>query len=278
MAKLTGAKKKAFLERMAKGRRKASRANGAKKKRKAAAAPKKRKAAAPTKRNAKVRKSKKVIGKGFTKPVAAQWAKEKKKKAAARRRAAQAKKKASPRKQTHAHNGGKTKRRNGPKRRNSDTLAAAIEKFTEFHGKEPGRIVEYEQHVRYSKNLAEMGKLKELRFFLDRANPEFPLTSFGECQAVCTPDGRNIYFIGGDQSINLEALEIASDKDMIELGPCGYIVYDTVKGFHDFQQTNYWHPFGEEDGVFPRLAYDRLNKLLFLLGGNYQVRPEGIVN
>ena len=75
-----------------------------------------------------------------------------------------------------------------------------------------------------------------------------------------------------------EPRDIASDKDMIELGPCMYIEYYTVKGFHDFEPTNYWHLFGEEDEIRPILCYDRLNKQLFLMGGNYTVKYEGIVN
>lgn len=180
------------------------------------------------------------------------------------------------------HNSPRGMRRTGKnprRRRNQNEMDAAIEKFTEFHGKPPSRIIEYEiDDTHYPDNLAEMGKLKELRFDLDSSNRDFPLRSFGQCQATCTPDGRNIYFIGGDQSLTLENLDIASDKDAIELGPCTYIEYHTVKGFHDFEPTDYHHRFGEEDGIMPVLCYDRLNRSLFLVGGNYSVRPEGIVN
>lgn len=164
-------------------------------------------------------------------------------------------------------------------RRNSEGgMDAAARKFEEFHGKPPSRIVDYAEAMRYRENFAEMGKLKELRFCFDDKNRDFPLLDFKGTQAVCTPDGSNIYFIGGDQSISLETLNISSDKDLIELGPCTYIKYHTVKGFHDFEPTDYWHRFGEEDGIQPVLAYDRLNKWLLLMGGNYRVRPEGIVN
>lgn len=166
------------------------------------------------------------------------------------------------------------------KRRNQEeSMQAAAEKFTEFHGKPPNRIIEYEiDDTHYPDKFAEMGRLKELRFDLDTANRDFPLRGFGACQAVCTPDGRNIYFLGGDQSVSLDDLNIASDKDIIELGPCTFIEYHTVKGFHDFEPTDYWHRFGETNHIQPVLAYDRLNRSLFLIGGDYEVRPEGIVN
>ena len=71
---------------------------------------------------------------------------------------------------------------------------------------------------------------------------------------------------------------LSSDKDVVEIGPCIYISYRTVKGFHDFEPTTYWHEFGEEDEIYPILCYDRLNQQLFLASGNYRIRPEGIVN
>jgi hypothetical protein len=185
------------------------------------------------------------------------------------RRSAKPRRPPTPRKQ--ANSGKKRIRRNSG-------LDQAEAKFEEFHQKAPGKIVEYETLVRYPENFAELGKLIELRFALDSANPDFPLTNFGACQAVATPDGANIYFLGGDQSVNLGDLDIASDKDFVELGSCTYICYFTVKGFHDWVPTRYWHRFGEEDGIQPVLCYDRLNKALFLMGGNYRVRPEGIVN
>lgn len=282
MAKLTGAKKKAFLERMAKGRKKAARKTPKKKparkpaKKKAAkkAAPKKKaanprgklrgaKKAAFLKRMAKgrkaagkgknpsVRKSKKLFRKSFGPDVTREWA------SAKRKATSKAKKKRSS-------------------RRNSE--ADAIGMYEKFHGKAPGRIVEYEELVNFPHHFAELGKLKELRINLDSANRKYPFTNFGDCKVVCTPDGENIYFVGGDQRIDLDMCEIGGDKDMVELGPCVYICYHTTKDFHDFAPIDYYHEFGEENGIQPMLAYDRLNRKLFLMGGDYRVKREGIVN
>ena len=266
MAKLTGAKKAAFLKRMAKGRKKAARGNP------------KRKTAAKKKTAAKRKPAKKKPAGKLTGAKKAEFL----------RRMARGRKKATrgnPKRKTAAKK--KTAKRTAPKRntapkrtkarrRNSEASAAAM--FETFHQKPPARIIEYEELVNFPHHFAELGRLKELRINLDRANPKYPFTGFGDCQVVSTPDGANIYFVGGDQRVNLEALDIASDKDMIELAPCVYICYHTVKGFHDFAPIDYFHSFGEEDGIRPMLAYDRLNKNLFLLGGNYQVKREGIVN
>lgn len=256
---MTKAEKEAFKKRMAAGRKKAARARGEKNpKRKPAKKAAKKKAAkknaAKKKTNPNARKSKKAIGKGFGRQLAAEHVREKKKTAKGRK---------------------KSHRR----RRNSEGgMEAAAAQFERFHGKEPGKVVEYLEELRYPDKFAELGRLVELRIYLNDDNPDFALTRFGSTQVVSTPDGSNIYFLGGDQAIDLAALDIASDKDYVELGPCTYISYYTIKGFHDFQPTTYWHQFGEEDGIFPTLVYDRLNKRLCLQSGNYRVRPEGIVN
>ncbi len=270
MAKLTGKKKAEFLARMAKGRKKAERKN-----------PKK-----ATRKNPKKAKRKNPIskytvtsgGKTFHVTAASKAQAERQVARALRGRKSQVngrkKKKAatpvrsnSPRKKSSS---AIARRKRG---RNPDDMTAAERKFEEFHGKPASRIIDYSQDFEYRSEFAEIGKLKELRFMLDEYNPEFPLTSFGACQAVCTPDGRNIYFIGGDQSVDLAALDIASDKDIVELGACCYIRYHTIKGFHhDFEPMDYYHTFREEDGIMPVLMYDRLNRSLFLASGNYQVK------
>jgi hypothetical protein len=234
---LTGAKKKAFLDRMAKGRRKAKRAKGPTAKKKTAA---KKAGAAATR-------------KPRPKPAAATYKQARK----------------APRKNPAEK----------PRRRNSEEMEAAERQYTAFHGRPSNRTIEYQQGHTYHDSFAELGRLLELRFHLNGENPKVPLEGFGKhCQVVCTADGSNIYFIGGDQAVDLGALGIESDKDMIELGACSYIAYHTIKGFHDFQPINYEHEFGEEDGCKPTLNYDRLNKTLYLASGNYRVRPAGIEN
>jgi hypothetical protein len=177
-----------------------------------------------------------------------------------------------------SHTRGKSHKNSRRRRNEGDSIEGASALYQKFHQKPPSSISEFEYETKYRAHFAELGKLIELRIFLDPANPNFAFTGFGSCKVVSTADGENIYFIGGDQSIDLAALNISSTKDYVELGACHYISYFTKKGFHDFEPTTYWHEFGEEDGIFPGLVYDRLNQRLFLTSGNYRVRPEGIVN
>jgi hypothetical protein len=76
-----------------------------------------------------------------------------------------------PRKSRSSSSGGKK----NPKRRNSASIEAMYEKF---HQKAPGRIVDYEELVNYPDAFAELGELRELRFMLDAQNKDFPLKSF----------------------------------------------------------------------------------------------------
>jgi hypothetical protein len=187
---------------------------------------------------------------------------------------------------------GKPKKQKGPGKRakatrkkvaargrlNPEEMREAEEMFLQFHGRPANRIIEHNERHEYRDELAELGHLLILRFDLDDEY-EQPLSSFGgKCQVACTPDGHQIYFHGGNMAVDLEALGLPTDKDYIALGECTYIEYLTVKGFHDFEPTRYQHDFGEETGVRPVLMYDAINKVLYLAGGEYQVKPAGIVN
>lgn len=165
----------------------------------------------------------------------------------------------------------------GRGRRNPD-LEAEEEMYQLFHGRPSDRTIDHEELIHIRSKFAEMGKLLELRFKLDGERTPMPLLDFGKCQAVCTADGTNIYFLGGNQAVDLSDLAIDSDKDHVQLGECTYIKYFSRKGFHDFEPVDYYHEFGEEDGIRPVLAYDSLNKKLFLMGGNYRVEAAGIIN
>jgi hypothetical protein len=156
--------------------------------------------------------------------------------------------------------------------------AEAAQMFERFHGEPPTRAIDLVEEVAYRKVLAKCGKLLELRV-LDDADYELCLTPKG-VDVYATPDGGQLYFIGGDQAIDIEALGLGHmlPKDHLCLGRCFYIAYHTAKDFHDFQPTDYEHQFGEETGELPALNYDVLNRRIYLTGGAYQVKREGIVN
>jgi hypothetical protein len=243
--KLTGAKKAAFIARMKAGRKRAAKQN-----------PKRAARGVAKKKNSSIRKAKKVIAKGFGRQLASEWAAGKK---------------------TNRKIGKSTRNAGARRRTRNPEMEEAIALYEQFHGRPPNNINEYELTEEYRSELAELGQLIELRFTLAGDDKATPLTKFGKCQVACTEDGRNLYFIGGNTTVDTQALGI-EPRDYVELGVCSYISYHTVKGFHDFEPMIYFHAFGEENGKQPMLLYDGLNECLFIAGGDYKVEPAGIVN
>ena len=108
-----------------------------------------------------------------------------------------------------------------------------------------------------------------------RANPEPISTS--TTLLTCNEEGTQLYFVGGDQSLDLDALkfsEIEQEKDLVTIGDCFFVSYLTQKDFDDLETICYEHELGEESGVLPQLIYDTRNKRLMLSGGEYHIeRP-----
>lgn len=62
------------------------------------------------------------------------------------------------------------------------------------------------------------------------------------------------------------------------IGEIEEITYRTRKHFDQFKTIDYYHGLGEVSKVRPQLLYRSRDKKLLIAGGQYDVRPEGIVN
>jgi hypothetical protein len=114
---------------------------------------------------------------------------------------------------------------------------------------------------------------------MDRRNPE-ELDSDAPVLAS-SPDGRQLYIVGGDQSLDLSALRMSGPKwerDSMVLGVLDEFTYRTKKGFDNFKMSDYYHHAGEESGVQPMLVYDNINRRLSIVGGQYRITPRGVEN
>jgi hypothetical protein len=163
-----------------------------------------------------------------------------------------------------------------PGRKNPD--AAAL--FEAFHGRPAERITEYTETLQERAELAELGRLIELVVARGQYLYRLKISRAG-VKVTATPEGGQLYFTGGDQSVDLAGLDIepkeSATKDHLVLGDLAEIMYHTTKAFHNFEPIDYRHIFGDEGGSQPTLCYDQLNKLLYVVGGSYQVRRDGIV-
>lgn len=177
-----------------------------------------------------------------------------------------------------------------PKRNPED---AAADKFEEFHGSPSESVQVVEREIHYHEHLAQLGDLCQIKVRtvtgLDACLSfagyvDDPVNDFSEDvpvadrpQLSCSEDGRQLYVIGGDQCIGLDALEMDTDewlKDKMVLGEAYEVTYQTRKGFDKFKTTSYFHELGEESGVPVTLVYDTLNDQLEFVGGQYQIKPE----
>lgn len=178
------------------------------------------------------------------------------------------------------------------RRRNPEDAAAA--KYEEFHGMPSGSIEVVEEDIHYHENLAELGELckivvhtqsrLEATFcfagYSDKRNDFDPNTPSSDRPLLCTSeDGKQLYVIGGDQELDLAAIEMDGEewiRDLMLIGEAQEITYQTKKGFDGFETVAYFHEIGEETGERPVLLYDSVNKLLSFAGGQYAVKPEDV--
>jgi hypothetical protein len=162
---------------------------------------------------------------------------------------------------------------------------SAVELYEDFHGRPPDKIEEHVEQIEVQRDLAQLGTLTELKVAtisgLDATIAFDPDDPQKRVQLASSPDGKQLFFVGGDQSVDLEAVGMSGAKwvrDSMVLGVLYELTYRTEKGFDSFRLTDYYHELGEETGVQPLLIYDPLNERLSVSGGQYQIRREGIVN
>ena len=174
-----------------------------------------------------------------------------------------------------------------PRRRNSTSGAAAM--YESFHGKAPeGETIVREDLHRHTE-LAPLGVLVDfhvatitgLDAHLATSEPEGEESSYDETAArpgtvfLCAnEDGTQLYFRGGDQSLDLDRLKFKGDwvKDDMVIGVIYEVTYRTRKKFDKFKLTDYYHELGEETGDQPFLRYERLSPHLYISGGKYKIK------
>jgi hypothetical protein len=110
----------------------------------------------------------------------------------------------------------------------------------------------------------------------------FHQSESGQVQLFCSPDGKQFYLRGGDQELDLEAFGMGERsawyRDHMLIGEAVEITYRDKKKFHSFKLTDYYHKLGEETRIKPTLAYDSLAKKLEIIGGQYRIEMEDLVD
>jgi len=190
-------------------------------------------------------------------------------------------------------------RRGRGRRRNPEGAQDADHLYEQFHGRPSTKTTEVHTKLKVRDRLSELGDLVELRVVTPTGKkatliqddsgvwypargkqPDYPPVDRQTPMLSASPDRRQLYIEGGVQEVDLGLVGLSGDwkRDSMLLGVLTHVTYRTEKGFDKFQLTDYYHKLGEETGDEPVLAYDSLNNLLSVVGGRYEVKPEGIVN
>lgn len=172
----------------------------------------------------------------------------------------------------------------------------AVRLFEKFHGKEPAEILEVQRSAAMRLDYTALGDLvaigvgpADLRGQeLVNHWEDLPNIGFeGEgVKLASAPSGRQLYLIGGNQDLTADLPEfegVDPEKDLIDLGEAGFLVYLARKWQTKFEPIEWVHELGEETGVLPRLVFDRIKSELCLVGGDYfidltEFRSPGIEN
>jgi hypothetical protein len=153
--------------------------------------------------------------------------------------------------------------------------------YKKFHGRGPKEVIELQLNEQRRGTYTALGELQELRFKLSGRETIRLGFEGNHVKVASSPDGKQLYFIGGDQVMDEKLLKSFGEdpsKDIIPLGECPYIAYVTRKAFDGFKEAIYYHHLGEDGGWPPEGFYDRLNKTIVLAGGSYYVAAPGIMH
>lgn len=137
-----------------------------------------------------------------------------------------------------------------------------------FHGHLTGALLELDGSNFCPLTVGRTGVLE----YIQLENGE--IFDFDSQNALATMDRRkNIHFVG-----DVQFDEHAEPETLMFLGLVQRFQYQTVKShIESGQLVSYYHDFGEVDGQLPALFLDAEGFPL-LIGGNYGVKREGVIN
>lgn len=221
---------------------------------------------------------------------------------------AKAKSKANGKRQRSKSKGKKTARK-----RNPDGLEQGKQLFKDFWGKDPEGMREMALKTEVAKDYVYLGDLYGGKFLQDDGRLLDVKFGADKIKLASSPDGRQLYCIGGNQDMSGVAKEIGADssKDLVSLGRWHTVVYLAAKSMTNFEVTEWTHDFGCGDEFremikrserekwsqeqfraeskrimdatpaaerdLPEAVYDSLNKRILFAGGSYYVNWPGII-
>lgn len=168
-----------------------------------------------------------------------------------------------------------------PKRRNRNPsdLEQAVSLYESFSGSDAKKLVERHESAAMRLDYTALGDLFKLLLLAPGEGEEYELTFDGDkVKLASSPDGKQLYLIGGNQDLGRVLRPESLAKDFVDLGDVAEISYDARKVHNNFEPTEWVHKFGEKTGDLPRAWYDKIRKRIYFAGGAYFIKsgPGGI--
>lgn len=167
-------------------------------------------------------------------------------------------------------------------RKNPSDIHQAVKLFGAFHGRDAQEIIEKQESAAMRLDYTALGDLIALGLGEPKLHGQRLVTGWEKCEHIgfkgdgvklaSAPNGKQLYLIGGNQNLSAQLGNwegVDPQKDFIDLGDCGFVVYLARKVHGNFQPVEWCHEFGERKSTLPRLMYDNLKKRIFLAGGEY---------
>jgi len=175
----------------------------------------------------------------------------------------------------------------GRRYRKGNPASESDSRYRDFHGVPPTERVEIRDEIHVHSHLAGLGDLIELKVKLVNggvatlAAPD-PDNIQERIILSSNEDGTQLYFVGGDPSIDLRKLSFSSsqrDKESVVVGEIAEFTYRTKKGFDKLKLIDYYHKSSEVGHEpKPMLLYDTVNQLMSISGGAYKITKRGVEN
>jgi hypothetical protein len=158
-------------------------------------------------------------------------------------------------------------------KKNPSETEQAVRLFETFHGKDASSIVEKHVSAALRKDYTALGNLIYVKVRTPIGQVIKLEFEDDGVRLASSPDGKQLYCIGGRQNLLPLLDEDSKQKDFLNIGECQEVAYLARKIHSDYEPVEWFHKFGEErDGsTKPQLMFDKLKKQIFFVGGEYSI-------
>jgi hypothetical protein len=153
--------------------------------------------------------------------------------------------------------------------RNPSETEQAVSLYGIFHGKDAQEILEKHRSAAIRSDYTALGDLEYLQVQTPLGQKVTFQFEGDHVKLASSPDGKQLYCIGGNQNIAPCLDKDSLAKDIIDVGDCVEVAYTARKIHSNYEAVEWYHKFGEDSGALPRIVFDKLKKELFFAGGEY---------